>query len=150
MIELTTGLVFLMTSLYGNASTTTDSVNVQTLTANGGNTASVITSSDRANFEKYVREHFADTPILAEIAKCESEFRQFDKKGNVIRGIVDNDDIGLMQINERYHLDTAKKLGYDIHTVEGNMAYAKYLYEKSGSKPWNASKPCWSKTLAMK
>jgi hypothetical protein len=149
MIELTTGLVFLMTSLYGNASTTTDSVNVQTLRANVGNTASVA-ASDRAIFEKYVRDHFADTPILAEIARCESTFRQFDKNGNVIRGLVDNDDIGLMQINERYHLDTAEKLGYDIHTLEGNMAYAKYLYGKSGSRPWNASKPCWEKTLAVK
>lgn len=149
MIELTTGIVFLLSSMYGAGNTTTDAVNVQPSTVDSVESTSQITSeSDRKAVESYLREHFADTPILIEIARCESTFTHY-KDGEVVRGRVDNADVGVMQINERYHLETAKKLGYDIHTIEGNMAYAKYLYEKSGSKPWNASKPCWSKALAQ-
>lgn len=150
MIELTTGIVFLLSSMYGAGNTSTDAVNVQPTTADSTESTSQITSeSDREAVENYLREHFADTPILVEIARCESTFMHY-KDGEVVRGKVDNADVGVMQINERYHLETAEKLGYDIHTIDGNMAYAKYLYEKSGSKPWNASKPCWSKALAMK
>ena len=151
MIELTTGMVFLVSSMYGAGSVPATTV---ALTTNDSTSspASVIVSTDRKAIEQYVRENFADTPILAEIARCESEFRQFDKNGQVVRGRVDNADVGVMQINERYHLETAKKLGLNIHTIEGNMAYARVLYEKSGSQPWSASKPCWGKssTLAMK
>lgn len=106
-----------------------------------------ITSIERPmTLEAYVEESFADVPILAQVAGCESQFRQFDGRGHIIRGEVDRNDIGVMQINERYHLDGAKALGYDIYTVEGNMAYARYLYETQGLKPWSASKPCWSKS----
>jgi hypothetical protein len=95
--------------------------------------------------EAYVRSYFAETPALAEVARCESRFRQFGKDGNVLRGIVVNDDLGVMQINNYFHGKTAEKLGLDLHTLEGNLAYAKYLYEKQGLKPWSASAPCWDK-----
>jgi transaldolase len=151
MTELTTGVLFLVTSLYGSgqaqgqianiASANTDSKVVisETLTDN-----EIFTTRDQAVMEKYLRQVFSDDPILVEIARCESEFRQYDKDGIVVRGRVDRADIGVMQINERYHDETAKKLGLDIHTITGNVAYAKYLYEKEGTKPWSASKPCWS------
>jgi len=95
--------------------------------------------------EQKVRAYFADIPMLAEVARCESEFRQFNKDGSVLRGMAVASDLGVMQINEHYHGDTAKKLGYDIYTLEGNMAYAKYLYTKNGLSDWDASKPCWNK-----
>lgn len=97
--------------------------------------------------EEYVRNHFADTPILAEIARCESQFRQFDKNGEVLRGVVNDRDVGVMQINEYYHLETAEKTNIDIYTLEGNLEYGRKLYEKFGTDPWNASKPCWGKNL---
>jgi len=96
--------------------------------------------------ESFLRKTYADTPILVEIARCESEFRQFDKNGKLLLGRVDNADIGVMQINERYHGVTAKTLGIDIRTVEGNVAFAKYLHGKYGVQPWSASAPCWSKS----
>ena len=77
-----------------------------------------------------VKDYFENDPILIEIAKCESRFRQFDESGDVLRGTVTPEDIGVMQINKRYHLLKSKDLGYDIHTLDGNMAYAKWLYEK--------------------
>lgn len=100
---------------------------------------------ETVDIEKFVREYFAETPILAEIAKCESHFRQTDSNGDVMRGKRNRYDVGVMQINELYHLDTAIKLDIDIHTLEGNLAYAKYLYEKQGARPWLASSACWSK-----
>lgn len=57
------------------------------------------------------------------------------------------EDIGMCQINTKYHLDSSMSLGYDIYTPEGNWNYAKYLLKTQGTKPWQASKPCWSKQL---
>lgn len=107
--------------------------------------AKVIVLQDRKSVEKYLREQYADTPILVEIARCESTFTQFDSNGNVIRGKINKNDVGVMQINEKYHLDTAKTLGIDLHTIEGNVKYAKHLYDEQGAAPWSASKPCWGK-----
>lgn len=95
--------------------------------------------------EAQVKAYFAETPILAEVAFCESRFRQFDENGQVLRGVENSQDVGVMQINEKYHLETAQKLGLNIYTLEGNMAYGKYLYDTQGTKPWNYSSGCWGK-----
>ena len=97
-----------------------------------------------------VREYFKDTPIMAEVSYCESNHRQFDGNGNVLRGRVNSQDVGVMQINEKYHLGTAQKLGINIYTLEGNLAYGKYLYDTQGVAPWVYSKPCWgNKNVAV-
>ncbi len=101
--------------------------------------------------EAYVRDYFKDTPLLAEISRCESTFRQYDSKGNVLRGKVNKDDIGVMQINKMYHEEDAEKLGFDIYTLDGNLGYAKWLYGKYGDSPWVHSSKCWVKNkIAMK
>ncbi len=99
--------------------------------------------SKKISIEEYVRTYFQDIPIMVDIAYCESRFRQFDKDGEIFRGKVNNKDVGVMQINEFYHLDTAEEANYNIYTLEGNTAYARKLYEKFGTKPWNSSRPCW-------
>ncbi len=99
-----------------------------------------------AGIEKKVRAYFSDLPIMAEVSRCESHFRQYDKSGDTFRGIVNNKDVGVMQINEHYHLARAKKLGFDIYTVEGNLAYARLLYSEEGTDPWSSSSPCWDKS----
>ncbi len=152
MMELTTGVVFLMSSLYGSGQTNVhvdNIINSQDQTA--AVSAAVISLSpaqkvvaQRMAIEAYLRQEFADEPLLIDIARCESNFRQFDDKGDVIRGIVNKADVGIFQINERYHDETAKKLNLDLHTIEGNVAYGKHLYEEQGSKPWSASAKCWS------
>jgi hypothetical protein len=96
--------------------------------------------------EMAVREYFKDTPILIEIARCESTFNQFNKDGSVRRGKVNDMDVGVMQINEYYHLETATKKGYDIYTLEGNMAYAQDLYDREGAQPWSSSSACWAES----
>lgn len=99
--------------------------------------------------ESYVRQYFADIPIMIQIAKCESRFRQLDSDGDVHRGEINNQDVGVMQINEHYHLDIAEKKNYNIYTLEGNTAYARALYEREGTRPWNSSKSCWGKYLSQ-
>lgn len=96
--------------------------------------------------KEIVDEYFADIPIMADVAYCESRYRQFNPDGSVLRGDYNPADVGVMQINEKYHLETATKLGLNIHTLPGNMAYARYLYEKQGTRPWNYSSGCWGKT----
>lgn len=151
MIEITTSLLFLVSSLYGGAISAgadnssqakVDSVQKQEY-------ANSIKTDNPITFEQYVREYFKDDPILAEIAKCESTFRQYSSTGEVIKGRVNKSDVGVMQINKYYHLKQAEKLGYDLHTTEGNMAYAKWLYDREGTKPWNSSSKCWGKYAKM-
>jgi len=98
--------------------------------------------------EEYVRNYFSDIPIMVEIAKCESRFRQNDKNGDVLRGEKNSSDRGVMQINEYFHNENSDKLGYNILTIEGNTAYARYLFEKYGVKPWSSSIKCWGRTVA--
>lgn len=100
--------------------------------------------------ESTVREYFADVPIMAEIAKCESHFRQFEKDGSIFRGRITDRDVGVMQVNEYYHLSASKRLGYDLHTIEGNMGYSRYLYNQEGTEPWISSSPCWMKSDVAK
>ena len=98
------------------------------------------------NVEEIARQYFKDDPILVDIAWCESRFRQYNSDGSTHRGEVNNRDVGVMQINEKFHLDRALKLGHDIYTPKGNMSYAKYLYERDGLTPWNSSAKCWNKS----
>jgi len=93
----------------------------------------------------YVRQYFADKPVLANIAWCESRMRHLDKDGNIFRGQVNSQDIGVMQINTHYHEATATQMGIDIHSLAGNLEYAEYLYDTEGTKPWNSSGACWKK-----
>ena len=95
--------------------------------------------------EDLVREYFADIPIMVQIAKCESRFTQFDKDGSIHRGRINPADVGTFQVNEYYHLKESKKLNMDIYTIEGNLKYARHLYESEGVDPWSASSPCWGK-----
>jgi hypothetical protein len=99
--------------------------------------------SDPENVARYVKDYFHDIPVMNKIAKCESRDRQIDKNGNIVRGRKNTYDIGVMQINELYHAETAKKMGLDLYSIEGNVRYARYLYEKFGTKPWASSAPCW-------
>jgi len=120
-------------------------------TALGGSSASMTAPQSMPQAQtvkEYVQNYFVDEPVMVEIARCESTFKQYDKDGSVHRGVVNNQDVGVMQINEHYHKDTADQLGLDIYTIQGNVAYAQYLYEKEGTAPWSSSQPCWGKSKA--
>jgi len=152
MIEVATGVAFLMSSLYGagqaNAQTA-DTAAVPT-TAQPAAIEQTTLKGTTKDIEAYIRSQTSDMPILVDIARCESTFRQYGSNGEVIRGLVNPADVGVMQINEKYHGDSALKLGYDIYSVEGNVAFAKYLYDKYGTSPWSSSEKCWASSLAQK
>ena len=99
--------------------------------------------------EAAVREYFSDIPVMIQIARCESTFRHTLSDGSVLRGIHDPADTGVMQINLRYHGKKAEELGLDLTDLYDNMAYARDLYSRQGTKPWSASKPCWGPAIAM-
>lgn len=157
MIEFTTGVAFLMSSLYGSGQADAHVANIAAVAQAGksekATTSQVIAVSPLKNekeIEAYMRKEFKNEPILVDIAFCESRMHQFNPDGSVVRGEKNSADIGIMQINEKYHAADAKALGIDIYSAEGNIAFGKHLYEKSGSAPWSASSPCWSQELAMK
>ena len=83
-------------------------------------------------------------PEMLKVAKCESGLRQFNSDGSVLRGVVNSKDVGIFQINEFYHLDSSTKMGIDIYSIDGNIEYAKHLYETQGLKPWGWSRWCWN------
>lgn len=102
-------------------------------------------NSSIGEIEQRVREYFAEDPIMIKVAWCESKFRHFERDGSVVRGDINRSDIGVMQVNEYYHGKTADALGLDLHKLEDNLAYARYLYTREGTRPWNSSSHCWSK-----
>ena len=106
-------------------------------------------SSASLDTEKIVRSYFRDIPVMIQIARCESTFRHTLEDGSVLQGVVDPADTGVMQINKRYHEKTAATMKLNLDDIYHNMAYARHLYETQGTRPWNASAPCWGQSLAM-
>lgn len=111
------------------------------------------TSTDSAKIYNRIitasKEHGIDPNVALGIAKCESDFKQYSDDGQVIRGAQNHNDVGIFQINEQYHLDRSEKLGFNLYSTEGNIAYAMYLMKKEGTRHWNWSKPCWGKNQTL-
>ena len=149
MLEVLTMTIFVFSSIYGApteafASTISASSTVAPLTRIEEQATNI---PKIGKVEQKTKEFFRDDPILIKIAECESQFRQYDANGRVLKGQINKGDLGLMQINKYYHADKAKELGFDLKTIEGNMAYAKYLYDHEGVRPWLSSLPCWKEAL---
>ena len=147
MIEIATSVAFLVSSMYGIGVSHVMPVSIGSDEISVTSKTSTETVSRFENIRSYVTAYYADTPLLIEVARCESGFAHYDNDGQVVRGKINKNDVGVMQINEKYHLETARKMGIDIHTIEGNVAYGKHLYEKFGAAPWKASAGCWSKSI---
>lgn len=81
-------------------------------------------------------------PGLVPICHCESGSTQFNKDGTVLRGRVNPQDVGICQINLKYHSQAAEEQGIDLFTLEGNITYANRLYASQGAQPWSASASC--------
>ena len=102
--------------------------------------AATTTGLVKATYESEVREYFADIPVMIEIARCESRFRQFTDAGNVFYGGV-REYVGIFQFAAAVHTIPARNLGFNLETVEGNLAYARHVYEQSGTTPWQSCVP---------
>lgn len=81
---------------------------------------------------------------MVKVARCESGLRQYGDDGKVLKGKQNPLDSGIFQLNSYYWLEKSKELGFDIYTTEGNIAMAKWIYDREGTKPWNWSRGCWS------
>lgn len=149
IIQLALGIAMLAATI-SNQALDTESTNVDTktqseITATIETQAEAPTKNSKQTTEQIVRDYFSDAPIMIDVARCESQFRQNNPDGSTLRGRVNSQDVGVMQINEKYHAATALKLGIDLYTIEGNMDYARYLYETQGTAPWVHSSKCWNK-----
>lgn len=92
----------------------------------------------------------ATIPIqFINISQCESNMTQFNADGTVVEHHNTNGtyDIGLYEINSSWLL-TAKKMGIDIYTAQGNIEFALWLSNKDPNySDWDASKACWDKDV---
>jgi hypothetical protein len=94
-----------------------------------------------AGIEEKVRAAFADAPDMAAVARCESGYRQFASDGAVLRGGPGGRYVGIFQIDEPLHSVRAAGMGLDILTVDGNIGFARVLYDESGIRPWRGCAP---------
>ena len=111
--------------------------------ATGTATTSTSTVHNATAVEARVRAVFADAPVMIEIARCESKFRQFTDSGNPLRGGAGRGMVGVFQFFESIHTAPAKALGFDLTTLEGNLGYARHVYDTQGTAPWNSARTCW-------
>ena len=89
-------------------------------------------------------DHYdVDGAVALDIARCESHLRQYNKNGSVLRGEKNSSDVGVFQINEKYHLERSRKAGFDIYTTAGNVGYAMWLMARDGDRHWHWSEKCW-------
>ncbi|MBY0537870.1 hypothetical protein K2P47_00540 [Patescibacteria group bacterium] len=116
-------------------------VNINTTNAATSSASTTTELKDPATIEKRVREYFADAPVMIEIARCESKFRQFTDAGNVLRGGGSTGMVGIFQFYELIHKAPALALGFDIETVEGNIGYARHVFTQEGTRPWASCVP---------
>ncbi len=122
------------------------------LSAVTGNTVSASTIQtpppQAQTVQEFVTSYFTDIPVMVDIARCESRFRQFDKQGNVLKNSTGSSAVGVFQIMSSVHAGIADKMEVDINTLDGNVVYARQLYQDQGTAPWNSSKACWGKSKA--
>src|ERR1035437_7738969 len=85
MIELITTSIFVFSSIYGGTTYAMEPV-LATTSAPGASArieeqaaTSILTKKE---LEKMATAYFKNDPILVDIARCESRFRQFDKNGD--------------------------------------------------------------------
>lgn len=112
-----------------------------------GSTTNAATTHNQVEVIQTVRNTFPDVPAMVEIAHCESKFRQYTNSGTPFYGGYGSNMVGVFQVYESVHKQTASTLGYDLTTLKGNIGYARYLYETQGLTPWNSSKNCWEDAL---
>lgn len=109
-----------------------------------GTLAQAWVGESRESIEAKVRATFSEAPVMVEVARCESTFRQLNDAGGVFRGGTGGGYLGIFQIGESLHKDVALQKGFDILTVDGNIGYAKYMYDREGTRPWIGCVPSGS------
>jgi hypothetical protein len=92
--------------------------------------------------------------MLEKIAGCESgdgspgSGKQFYPDGRVVLNVNKDGsaDVGWAQLNLRYHGAEITRMKLDvINNEEDNKTFARHLYQREGTGPWQASRHCWDK-----
>lgn len=126
------------------AQTVSDATTTQTIIdLSATTTASIFDPLDPSDVEARVRAEFNDIPVMIDVARCESGFRQFDDSGNPLYG-GSGGMVGVFQEAASIHSGAASDMGFDINTLDGNLKYARHLYDTEGTVPWLASASCWN------
>ena len=82
------------------------------------------------------------------IIKCESQMYGSAVNYNRLPdGTIWSEDRGPFQINNYFHKDAMSKLGLDYYDQWDSLEYGFILFSEQGSKPWEASRNCWSKLI---
>lgn len=76
--------------------------------------------------QRLVETEFGVGHVMVEIARCESSLRQYEG-GKVLMGGGGGNYIGIFQIGRQW-VNKAASLGFDVYTPEGNVGFAKWLY----------------------
>lgn len=129
--------------LSASTSTATSSAAVATTTVATSTTPTLLVHTN-VGIEDKVRAAFTDAPIMVNVAKCESRFRQYTDSGNVLYSGYNNGMVGIFQLYASIHQKAALAMGFDITGIDGNIGYAHYLYNEQGTDPWLDSFKCWN------
>lgn len=126
------------------AYTTTD-INALYIQANEQKAETGTVATDTAR--EIIEASFAtDSPeVMSDIAKCETDYVQYDKSNHVIRGVINPGDFGIFQINIEYWKKDIKDMGINPYTLSGNIELAKHIKEVQGLSAWEPSMKCWGK-----
>ena len=81
-----------------------------------------------------IRDTFPEQPeLMIKVAKCESGLKPLAEGPT--------HDKGIFQIHIPSHKNNLD--GVDVFDPADNIAFARKLYDESGTQPWNASRKCW-------
>ncbi len=101
-------------------------------------------SDEQIAYKRKIERLFKDEPIMAQIAYCESGYRQFDENGAPLKSRTN--DYGIFQINSKIWDKKAKEIGLDYKgSPIDNIKMARYIYEHQGKKAW----VCYGKVLTL-
>lgn len=89
--------------------------------------------------EELVIRTFPDDHRMLPVAECESNLRQFNTDGSVLMGGGGGNYIGIFQIGIQW-VDLASSMEMDVYTIEGNVAFARWLYN---SEILGRGQPLW-------
>lgn|GEM_PF-1560856 len=106
---------------------------------------------DPAFVKIYTETYFYDIPVMIAIVECESGFRQYESDGRLLVSAVPGSSAtGAAQIlYSKHKADWADNPDTDITTLAGNLAYAREMYEESGTDPWATSQDCWEPKVSQ-
>jgi len=76
---------------------------------------------------------FHDAPEMLAVIDCESNFTHYKADGTVLTGRVTPDQ-GATQISPKHHPHV------DAEDLFTNLAYARHLYDRNGTRDWVCAK----------